>query len=245
MPSYETPGYQSTVGHQVAQEFRVVDHLVVATERGVLVLHGVKAVRTARDNLLGPASSNVAMFDLGHLLEEVLVAHATGRIAGAGLPRTEDAEGDAGAVKHARHRLDLLATSLVERSRAADPVEVLDVIGNAPSKTGTSKSSAPSHSVRLFDPESPRVALVLQVSQQQTRLGGEPRLHEHLVTSHVDDGVDVLDVDRALLDAGTAGGAATTARQGRSWSAPMSRRRRRCRPRADGRPRRTCCRADP
>ena len=53
----------------------------------------------------------------------------------------------------------------------------------------------------------PRVALVLQVLDHDAGLGGEARLHHHLVAAHVDDVVDVLDVDRALLDAGAAVGA--------------------------------------
>jgi hypothetical protein len=48
---------------------------------------------------------------------------------------------------------------------------------------------------------------VLEVAQHDPGLLGEGRLHEHLVAAHVDDVVDVLDVDRALLDARTAGGA--------------------------------------
>ena len=53
----------------------------------------------------------------------------------------------------------------------------------------------------------PRVALVLQVAQHHAGLGREVRLDQHLVAAHVDDVVDVLDVHRALLDAGAAGGA--------------------------------------
>src|SRR6202012_2692425 len=48
------PGGELARGHQVLEQLRVVDDLVVATESGVLVLDGVKAVRTAGDDLLGP-----------------------------------------------------------------------------------------------------------------------------------------------------------------------------------------------
>src|SRR3712207_9324600 len=54
----------------------------------------------------------------------------------------------------------------------------------------------------------PGVAAVLQVAQHHAGLGGEVGLDEHLVAAHVLDVVDVLDVDRALLDAGAAVGAA-------------------------------------
>ena len=53
--------------------------------------------------------------------------------------------------------------------------------------------------------EAPGVALVLDVAEHQAGLGREARLHEHLVAAHLDDGVDVLDVDRALLHARPAG----------------------------------------
>ena len=73
----------------------------------------------------------------------------------------------------------------------------------------------PDLEVELLDPlladvaaHAPRVAAVLQVAQHHAGLGGEVRLDQHLVAAHVEDVVDVLDVDRALLDAGAAVGAA-------------------------------------
>ena len=48
---------------------------------------------------------------------------------------------------------------------------------------------------------------MLEVAQHDAGLLGERGLHEHLVAAQVDDVVDVLDVDRALLDARPAGGA--------------------------------------
>src|SRR5262249_36268277 len=53
----------------------------------------------------------------------------------------------------------------------------------------------------------PRVALVLQVFQHPGGLDGEGRLDQHLVAPHVVDVVDVLDVDRAFVHAGTTVGA--------------------------------------
>src|SRR3712207_8593174 len=50
----------------------------------------------------------------------------------------------------------------------------------------------------------PGVAAVLEVAQHHAGLGREVGLDEHLVAAHVLDVVDVLDVDRALLDAGAA-----------------------------------------
>ena len=70
--------------------------------------------------------------------------------------------------------------------------------------TGISKSRAlgPLRPLGLAQP--PGVALVLDVAQHEPGLGRELGLHEHLVPAHVDDGIDVLDVDRALFDAGPA-----------------------------------------
>ena len=79
---------------------------------------------------LAPTSSRVAMFGLAHLLVEVLVAQAPGRVAGAGLAGAEDGEAHAGPVQQARRGLGGLAGPLVEGSRAPDPVEVLDVVGD-------------------------------------------------------------------------------------------------------------------
>ena len=50
----------------------------------------------------------------------------------------------------------------------------------------------------------PRVAVVLETAEETVELGREARLDEHLVAAHVGDVVDVLDVDRALVDARAA-----------------------------------------
>ncbi len=101
-------------------------------------------------------------------------------------------------------RVVFLARSL-ERARAAHPEQVLEVVDLAD----------PGHlEVQALGPvlpgvrwRAPRVALVLQVAQHHPGLRGEARLDQHLVAPHVHDVVDVLDVHRALLHAGAAGGA--------------------------------------
>ena len=70
--------------------------------------------------------------------------------------------------------------------------------------TGTSKSSAASHSVRFDDPSPHGSPWFSKLRSKQPGFAREPRLHQHLVAAHVDDGVDVLDVDGALLDAAAA-----------------------------------------
>ena len=90
---------------------------------------------------------------------------------------------------------------------AADPVEVLDVVGDGAGDDRDLEVEALGPLGPLALAQAPGVALVLDVAQHEPGLGRELGLHEHLVAAHVDDGVDVLDVDRALLDARPAGGA--------------------------------------
>ena len=94
---------------------------------------------------------------------------------------------------------------------AADPEQVLDVFGHLLVDVLADDGTA---EVELLDPlgplrlgHAPRVALVLEVLQHRAGLGRERGLDHDLVAAHVEDVVDVLDVDRALLDAGAAVGA--------------------------------------
>ena len=75
-----------------AEQLRVVHDLVVAAELRVLVLQRVEAVRALRDDLLHAEA--VERLDVLHRqhLEDVLVARAAGRVAGAQLARAEDGE---------------------------------------------------------------------------------------------------------------------------------------------------------
>ena len=73
--------------------------------------------------------------------------------------------------------------------------------------TLTSKSQALGPVEARVGRHVPGVALVLQALEEPVELGREVRLDQHCVAAHVDDVVDVLDVDRALLHAGAAGGA--------------------------------------
>ena len=81
--------------HQLAEQLRVVHHLVVAAELRVLVLQRVEAVRALRDDLLDAEA--VERLDVLHRqhLEDVLVARTAGRVAGAQLARAEDGEVEA------------------------------------------------------------------------------------------------------------------------------------------------------
>src|SRR5690606_33814384 len=96
-------------------------------------------------------------------------------------------------------------------ARTADPEEVLDVGGDLLLALHPEDRDL---EVDLLDPgvaqggvHAPRVALLLHVLEQTAELGRELRLDHHLVAAHVHEVVDVLDVDGALLHAGTTGGA--------------------------------------
>ncbi len=201
--------HQAALADQPVEQLRVVDDLVVAAELGVLVGQGVEAVRAGHDDLAGLGLAQDLDVGLGQHLEQELVAGPPGRVAGAGLAVTQDGERDAGRVQQLGHGPGRALGPVVVRAGAADPeqvvdrAEVLDVRADdrdlerqvlGPVQPGPSG-------------QAPGVLRLLQVLEQPGQLGGERRLDQHLVAAHVDDVVHVLDVDRALLHAGAAGGA--------------------------------------
>ena len=187
----------------------MVDDLELDAELAVLVLQGVEAVRAGRDDLLDLVLLERLDVLLGQALEDELVAGAAGRVAGAGLAVAEHAEGDAGHVEQLGDRPGGLLGAVLVGAGAADPeqpvdrVEGLEVL--ADDLDLEVQALGPVHP--RVGRHVPRVALVLQALEQPVELGREVRLDQHLVAAHVDDVVDVLDVDRALLDAGAAGDA--------------------------------------
>ena len=99
----------------------MVHDLVVAAELRVLVLQRVEAVRALRDDLLHAHA--VERLDVLHRehLEDVLVARAAGRVAGAQLARAEDGEVDAGALQQLGHGAARLLVAVVEATRRSRP----------------------------------------------------------------------------------------------------------------------------
>ena len=197
-------GGQPALGHQPRQQLGVVDHLVVAAEVAVLVAQRVEAVRAVGDDLRHPGLVESRDVLLGEGLEDVLVADAAGRIAGARLARAEDGEVDPGALQEPDGALRRGAGALVERARAAHPVQVLRG-GLAGLEDAHSEAVGPVGPLGLR--LAPGVGGALDVAQHRLGLGGEARLHHHQVAAQVHDVVDVLDGDRARLHAGAAGDA--------------------------------------
>ncbi len=103
---------------------------------------------------------------------------------------------------------DLLG-AVLDGAGATHPVQVLHVV-----RDGLTLVEHPDLERQALGPlgagpgrDTPRVAVVLQVTQHHPGLAGERRFDHYLVAAHVDDVVDVLDVDRALLHTRAAVGA--------------------------------------
>ena len=206
---------QLLVAHQTVEQLGVVQHRVVAADLRVLPAQGVEAVRAGDDDLAVHLLHAVEQIVEGldvlrcQLLEQEFITGAARGIAGAGLAIAEDEELHPGRGEQFGDRLGGLLGTIVQGSGAADPEQVLEA------GEGVDVLAVDRHiEADLVDPGgpllgvlAPRVALGLQVLVEAGEFTRELRLHHHLIAAHVDDVVDVLDVHRALLDAGAAGGA--------------------------------------
>ena len=153
----------------MVEQLTVVDDLEVAAERRVLVRQRVEAVRAGGDDLLDAGTLEGLDVGPGLLLVEVLVAEPAGRVTGAALLRSEDAEGHSGPVQHPGGGLGPLARPLVEGARAAHPVEVLDVVGDGPGDDRDLEVERVGPVGALGGAEAPGVTLVLDVPQHECR----------------------------------------------------------------------------
>ncbi len=202
-------GHEPSVLDQLAEQLRVMDDLVRPTERRVLVREAVEAVRAGGHDLLRGRGVEDLDVGLGHLLVQVLVAEPPGRITGARLARAEDGERHPGGVQQFGERPGDLLGPVFDGAGAAHPVQVLDIVGDGLAVVQHADVERQTLGPLGADPgrDTPRVAVVLQVAQHHAGLAREGRLDHHLIAAHVDDVVDMLDVDGTLLDAGTAVGA--------------------------------------
>src|SRR5690606_37191962 len=191
------------------EQLGVVHDLQLQAELLVLVLECVEAVGAGGDDLLDLRLLEDSRVLHRELLEDDLVAGAACGIARAGLAVTEHGEVHAGDVQQLGDRLGGLLRAVLERAGAPDPEQPLDLVEGLDVDTDLLDLEVevlgPLHAVARV--HAPRVPLALQALEDVVQLGREVRLDEHLVAPHVVDVVDVLDVDRALLDAGAAVGA--------------------------------------
>ncbi|SHW84803.1 Uncharacterised protein [Mycobacteroides abscessus subsp. abscessus] len=206
---------QLLVPHQAVQQLRVVHDGVVGAELRVLATDGVEAVRAGDDDLalvgVDALEQLVDGLDVlrGELLEQELVAGAAGRVTGTGLAGAQHQELHARGGEQFGDGLGGLLGAVLVGAGAADPEQVLEAV-EALDVLAVDRDVE----VQLVDPGgaflgvlAPGVALEFQVLEQHAELAGELGLDHDLVAAHVDDVVDVLDVHRALLDAGATVGA--------------------------------------
>ena len=88
---------------QLVHKLAVVQHFVLAAKLGVLIAHGVEAVRTNSHHLLHVVFVQCLHVLLGQGLEQVLVAHAPGRVPGASFFLAQDGEVHTGGLEYLDH----------------------------------------------------------------------------------------------------------------------------------------------
>src|SRR4029453_7686937 len=124
-----------------------------------------------------------------------------------GLAGAEHGEADPGPVQQPGDRPGRPPGPVLEGGRAADPVEVLDVVGDPVADHLDLEVQPLGPGQALAGAQPPGGAGGLDVAQHCPALGREAGPPQTLVAAQLHDRVDVLDVDRALLHAGPAGGA--------------------------------------
>ena len=200
-------------GEQLREELAVVLDGELAAHLLVLVADGVEAVRAGRDDRLLGDLVLVERLDVGagqHLVD-VLVAHAAGRVAGAVLLLAQDREADAGGVKAGGDGAGDALVTVVERGRAANPVEDLELVELARGLHLLRGADGEGQALRPVKARAgrlaPRVGHALHAAEDRGELCRELGLHEDQVPAHAHDLVHVLDEHRAGLDARAAGDA--------------------------------------
>ena len=138
-------------------------------------------------------------------LEDIVVAHPAGRIAGARLLLAEDREVHAGCVETGGHGPGDLLVARIEGRGTADPVEDLELVETAAASNVGDDRHVEGEPSRPVGPGArrlpPGIALVLHRPEGAGQLGREAALLEDEVAAQPDDLVDVLDEDRAGLHA--------------------------------------------
>ena len=197
---------EQAVAHQAVEELRVVDDVEGAAQLRVLAGDRVEAVRAGDDDLLGLGFRECVDGLGGQHLEKRLVAGAACRVARAGLTRAEDREGHARGVEQLGDGGAGLLRRVVVGARAAHPEQVVNLGGvlDVLADDGDVEVQLlrPLHA--LAGGLVVGVRLGFHAAERAAQLAGERSLHEDLVATQVEDVVDVLDVDGALLDAGAA-----------------------------------------
>src|SRR4249920_3382643 len=196
------------VAHQTIEQLSVVYYLAVHAKLRILIFQGVQAVCTRYDDLGCVGLLQGLRILHGQLLIDELVSGAPGGIARACFAVAEYGIAHPGNVQQLRDGTRGLLGTIFVRPRAAHPEEIVDVaevlhvladdrhwkreiLGtvHAPSRTHV-----------------PWISLAFQAFENSIELGRELRGHHDLEAAHVEDVINMLDVHRALLHAGTGGG---------------------------------------
>ena len=175
--------------------------LVVAAEVRVLVLERVERMWVGRHDPPEPGLRELADVVLGENLEQPFLTGPPNVIAGTPLTLVEDPEVDAGRLEDARDQPGRLLHPNVERGEVPDEPQPVDVLR---ARIDDRRGQA----VRPLRPSPRRLAERVALLGQAGEGGLEARFHDPLVdqrAAHRDDRRDVLDPDRAGLDAGEAG----------------------------------------
>src|SRR5579884_57951 len=161
---------------------------------------GADAMRANRDHLGG--LGRLQCFDvlLGQLRERQVVAEAARRVAGAAL-LAQHAEGDAGVAQHARECQHDLAALRIVSAHAAEPQAVfLRAVVEG-------QLVLLDEFLALGGGEPESVAVALQIEEELGAVVVLPLAGVHRAAPQANDYGQVLDADRALVFAASAGGA--------------------------------------
>ena len=208
---------EQALADQSVKQLCVVEDVEMSVKVWVLVADGVKAVWAGGDDLalaLRDAVEGVVerlYVLLCHHLEKELVAGAAGRVTRTGLTRGEHAKLHACGMQQVYYGPSGAAAIVIISASAAHPEQVFHIgeIG----LVFTDDGDVDAIGAGLIDPgaalrviPAPRVALVFYILKQAGELGREVRFRKHLEAAQVRDVVDVLNIGRALIHAGTAVG---------------------------------------
>ena len=193
---------QRAGAQQFVDEGAVVQYLVVAAEGAVFVLQHMEAVRVAADDAGEAVFRQGRDIAPGQVLEGRLVAQPARHVAAVALLQAEHGEVHRGCLEDLHEGAQGALVAHVEGA-VADPEQHVGAL-----------LLAHQRQVQVGRPVQPaaggEAAGVVGGDQVVQHLGALVRRGAFLqgqVAAHVDDGVDVLDHHRALLDAGPAGGA--------------------------------------
>lgn len=209
---------EQALADQAVEQLGVVEDVEVSVKVWVFVADGVKAVWAGGDDfalaLRHAVEGIVEGFYvlLRHHLEQELVAGASGRVARTGLARGEDAESHARGMEQVHYGAGRAAAIVIIGTSAAHPEQVFHFgeIG----LVFTNDGDVDVVGAGLVDPRTalriipaPRVALGFHIFEQPGELGGKVRFREYFEAAQVRNVIDVLDIGRTLIHAGTAVGA--------------------------------------